>query len=93
MVVKQLAVQQQSLATLLAASSTRIARRGRGPLSALIYRGKATCEGSPEAIGKMLKAIYPDVSITYAGPDQATKISAATLCGVDIFAQGGGPDT
>jgi len=84
---------QQALAMMLSSSSTRQAHRSRGHLNAFVYRGRATGQGIPEVIGRMLKSIYPKIKVTYAGPDEATAICATTLCDVDIFAHGGSPGT
>lgn len=86
-VLKQLAL-QQVLAMLVVASPVQLA--GYSPSSAMIYRGKTACEDCPEAVGELLKGIYPNIIIIYAGPSEDTQINATTLSDVDVFAQGGG---
>lgn len=60
-------------------------------LHAMIYRGKQASEGCPESVGELLNSTYPNIQLTYAGPDEAVQINAETLGRVDIFAQPGGP--
>ena len=89
------AVQQlklrQTLAVTLAASVITTGQCTKTPKSALIYRGKTACDGCPESVGDLLQAVYPDIVVTYAGPDEDVQINATTLANVDVFAQGGGP--
>lgn len=58
---------------------------------AMIYRGKAACEGCPESVETLLKQAYPTIDVIFAGPDEATHINSETLAQVEIFVQPGGP--
>ena len=86
-------VARQALAATLVASVITTGHYTKIPKSAMIYRGKTACDGCPESIGELLKGVYPDIKVTYAGPDESTEINADTLRNVDVFAQGGGPGT
>jgi len=58
---------------------------------AMIYRGKAACEGCPKSVETLLKQVYPTIDVIFAGPDEATHINSETLAQVEIFVQPGGP--
>jgi len=60
---------------------------------ALVYRGPAGCPGCSEALYALIgqSALHFDVS--YVGPDEATKLTAANLRGVALYAQPGGGDS
>lgn len=60
-------------------------------LRAMIYRGKQASENCPESVAQLLKSAYPNIQITFAGPDEAVEINEETLARVDVFAQPGGP--
>ncbi|KAM0721453.1 hypothetical protein Q7P37_002377 [Cladosporium fusiforme] len=82
-------------ASCLAANAMPTSAPAKDKLQALVYRGKVnsqenSCEGCPESVRDLLKRTYTDIKVTFAGPDEATKINAQTLAGVDIFAQPGG---
>lgn len=57
----------------------------------MIYRGKQATENCPESVGQLLRSAYPNIEITYAGPDELVQINEETLAGVDVYAQPGGP--
>ncbi|KAI5455603.1 hypothetical protein BGZ63DRAFT_397996 [Mariannaea sp. PMI_226] len=76
------------LQTALLAAGTLAAPQTR----ALIYRGPAACDGCPEAIAHLLQTSNRKVKVTFAGPDEETKINADTLSNFDLYAQAGGPD-
>jgi hypothetical protein len=85
--VKQLAL-QQALAFAVTASPTN--KPIITPTTAMIYRGPSACEDCPETVGRLLKEIYPNIHVIYAGPHEGTQINATTLRNVQVFAQGGG---
>jgi hypothetical protein len=60
------------------------------PTSAMIHRGPSACEDCPETVGRMLKEIYPNIKVIFAGPHEDTQVNATTLGNVQVFAQGGG---
>ena len=62
-------------------------------IRAMIYRGKNACEECPESIAELFKCTFPEVQITYAGPDEDVQINADTLSQVDAFVQPGGDGT
>ncbi|KAL2028534.1 hypothetical protein VTO58DRAFT_109564 [Aureobasidium pullulans] len=61
-------------------------------LNAMIYRGTSGCEGCSESVQVLLESAYPDINVTFAGPDEDVQINAESLRQVDIFVQPGGPD-
>ncbi|KAG9945051.1 hypothetical protein KCU85_g7549, partial [Aureobasidium melanogenum] len=61
-------------------------------INAMIYRGTNGCEGCSESVQALLESAYPDINITFAGPDEEVKINADTLRDMDMFVQPGGPD-
>ncbi|KAK5999368.1 hypothetical protein QM012_005493 [Aureobasidium pullulans] len=61
-------------------------------LNAMIYRGANGCEGCSESIQALLQAAYPEINVTFAGPDEEVKINAETLRDMDMYLQPGGPD-
>ncbi|KAH0174710.1 hypothetical protein KCU67_g625, partial [Aureobasidium melanogenum] len=65
---------------------------GDSHLNAMIYRGTNGCEGCSESVQALLESAYPDINITFAGPDEEVKINAETLNDMDMFVQPGGPD-
>ena len=60
-------------------------------LHALVYRGPTASEVLPESLRDLLVASHPNINVTFAGPNEAVKINAASLSHVDILAQPGGP--
>jgi len=62
-------------------------------LNAMIYRGTSGCEGCSESVQVLLESAYPDINVTFAGPDEDVQINAESLRQVDIFVQPGGPGT
>lgn len=60
------------------------------PLKALVYRGPASCPGCPESVGELLESSPSKIEVTYAGPDEDTKLTAEALSNVDIYAHPGG---
>jgi hypothetical protein len=62
-------------------------------LNAMIYRGTSGCEGCSESVQVLLESAYPDINVTFAGPDEDVQINAEILRQVDIFVQPGGPGT
>jgi hypothetical protein len=79
----------QALALSLAVTSS--ATNDCDLMRALVYRGPTACEGCPESLRDLLKASYPNINVTFAGPHEAVQINAETLSHVDILAQPGGP--
>jgi hypothetical protein len=63
------------------------------PIRAMIYRGKNASPNCPESVARLFKRTFPNVIITYAGPDEKVPINAGTLSGADVFAVPGGPGT
>jgi glutamine amidotransferase-like uncharacterized protein len=70
------------------------ARESQGGVSprplALVYRGPASCAGCAEAVAVMLKSSSGNFDVRYVGPDEALKLSAATLKRAALYAQPGG---
>ncbi|EME39898.1 hypothetical protein DOTSEDRAFT_178749 [Dothistroma septosporum NZE10] len=62
------------------------------PLKALVYRGPAACDGCPESVADLLESSPSKIEVTYAGPDEDTKLTAEALSNVDIYAHPGGGD-
>ena len=57
---------------------------------ALVYRGKNSCDGCPEAVANLLKSSPSKFQVKFAGPDEKIKITEATLSQVDVWAYPGG---
>lgn len=56
--------------------------------TALVYRGPASSEGCPEAVGRLLEA--QSFRVVYCGPDEEVDVSAESLAGAQVYAQPGG---
>lgn len=79
---------QNILATMAVGSAVAAAS---GPeLKALVYRGPASCDGCPEAVGDLLTSSPTKIHVTYAGPDEDTGLTAEALSEADIYAHPGG---
>lgn len=63
---------------------------GRDPRLALVYRGKATLPGCPEAVGAALE--QAGMTVAYVGPREKRHLNAETLAEAAIYAQPGGGD-
>ncbi|WP_347347853.1 BPL-N domain-containing protein [Nigerium sp.] len=57
---------------------------------ALVYRGKASTEGCPEAVARLLRDAGFDVA--YVGEREDLPLTAETLAGASVYAQPGGGD-
>ncbi|MGY4652971.1 BPL-N domain-containing protein [Mycobacterium sp. URHB0021] len=67
------------------------ARRSPSRL-ALVYRGPASLPGCPEAVAELLSASALGLRVDFVGPDEARRLSAASLAGAIVYAQPGGAD-
>jgi glutamine amidotransferase-like uncharacterized protein len=66
--------------------------RGARPL-ALVYRGKAACDGCPEAVAGLLRGSRWGFEVRYVGRREALPLSPETLRGAALYAQPGGDGT
>ena len=57
---------------------------------ALVYRGRASCPGCSEAAAALIRLSPRHFIVSYAGPGEKIKITAASLRGVALYAQPGG---
>jgi hypothetical protein len=57
---------------------------------ALVYRGPASCQGCSEAAAALIRLSPLHFRVSYAGPGEKLKITAASLRGVALYAQPGG---
>lgn len=57
---------------------------------ALIYRGRASCAGCPEAVAAILAHAPTPFRVVYCGPDEDVPLSADSLAGATVYAQPGG---
>jgi hypothetical protein len=57
---------------------------------ALVYRGPASCPGCSEAAAALIRLSPLHFTVSYVGPGQKLKITAATLRGVALYVQPGG---
>lgn len=57
---------------------------------ALVYRGKASCSGCSEAVGRLLESAADPFRVVYCGPDEDVDLTAETLAGAALYAQPGG---
>jgi hypothetical protein len=57
---------------------------------ALVYRGPASCPGCSEAAAALIRLSPLHFTVSYAGPGEKLKITAASLRGVALYAQPGG---
>jgi hypothetical protein len=57
---------------------------------ALVYRGPASCPGCSEAVAALIRLSPLHFTVSYAGPGEKLKITAASLRGVALYAQPGG---
>jgi hypothetical protein len=57
---------------------------------ALVYRGPASCPGCSEAAAALIRLSPRHFTVSYAGPGEKIKITAASLRGVALYAQPGG---
>jgi hypothetical protein len=64
-------------------------RQARRPV-ALVYRGPASCPGCSEAVAALIRLSPLHFRVSYAGPGEKLKITAASLRGVALYAQPGG---
>jgi hypothetical protein len=85
--IKHLALQQ---VLALAVTASPMNKPVITPTNAMIYRGPSACEDCPETVGRLLRGMYPNIHVIYAGPHEDTQINATTLKNVQVFAQGGG---
>lgn len=60
------------------------------PLKALVYRGPASSYRCPESVADLLESSPFKIEVTFAGPDEETKLTAEALSNVDIYAHPGG---
>lgn len=68
--------------------------RDQTTLKALVWKqDEVVCSGCPESLAAMLEDTPGyNISVTYVGPDQDTRLSDDLLNSADIFAYPGGPD-
>lgn len=85
--VATLAVAQTSASDVVAGSQTAVS--GARPL-ALVYRGPASCPGCSEAVAHLLRTSKFHFRIEYVGPQERTKLVAASFVGATLYAQPGG---
>jgi hypothetical protein len=57
---------------------------------ALVYRGPASCPGCSEAAAALIRLSPLHFTVSYVGPGEKRKITAASLRGVALYAQPGG---
>lgn len=57
---------------------------------ALVYRGRAACDGCPEALAGLLRSSAWGFDVQYVGEDEALALSAETLSTAALYAQPGG---
>ena len=57
---------------------------------ALVYRGPASCPGCSEAAAALIRLSPLHFTVSYVGPGEKLKITAASLRGVTLYAQPGG---
>ncbi|MCP9946622.1 BPL-N domain-containing protein [Streptomyces somaliensis] len=62
------------------------------PLTALVYRGPAACDGCAEAAAALLKTARRPYTVKYAGPGEEVPLTAAGLADADLYVQPGGND-
>jgi glutamine amidotransferase-like uncharacterized protein len=69
----------------------RVRRRqaGSGPLG-LVYRGRASVPGCPEAVGALLERSAWDFEVRFVGPTEEWDLSADLLSRAALYAQPGG---
>lgn len=71
-----------------------VAAPKEGQLTAMVWRSPPiTCQGCPEAVGRLLSASSQKFNVIYVGPNEKVKVTPKTLSEVDLFAYGGGPGT
>jgi hypothetical protein len=58
--------------------------------AALVYRGPAGCPGCSEAVAALIRLSPLHFKVSYAGPGEKLKLTAASLRGVALYAQPGG---
>jgi hypothetical protein len=66
---------------------------GSGPPGrpvALVYRGPASCPGCSEAAAALIRLSPLHFTVSYVGPGEKLKITAASLRGAALYAQPGG---
>jgi hypothetical protein len=81
----------RSFIPLLAAATALLTGAGAAELQAMVYRGPATCAKCPSSVANLLESSPHKFKVTYAGPNEAVKVTAASLRDMDVFAYGGGP--
>jgi hypothetical protein len=59
---------------------------GSGPL-ALVYRGRASVPGCPEAVAALLKRSAWDFNVRFVGPEEEWELNADVLCQAVLYAQ------
>src|SRR5215831_18784305 len=60
---------------------------------AVVYRGPASCPGCSEAVAALIRRSPVNFKVSYIGPHEKLKLIAASLRGVDLYAQPGGNGT
>jgi hypothetical protein len=90
-----------ALAAICACSATSAGRPGitspgsarpgsAGRPVALVYRGPASCPGCSEAVAALIRLSPLHFKVSYAGPGEKLKITAASLREAALYAQPGG---
>jgi biotin protein ligase-like protein len=72
------------------ASPGRTGSRLAGRPAALVYRGPASCPGCSEAAAALIRLSPLHFTVSYVGPGEKLKITAASLRGAALYAQPGG---
>ena len=58
---------------------------------ALVYRGKASTPGCPEAAAALLVRADRELVVRFVGPRESTPVTSAVLAGAHLYVQPGGP--
>ncbi|MFC4604602.1 BPL-N domain-containing protein [Rhodococcus kronopolitis] len=57
---------------------------------ALVYRGKAACQGCAESVAQLLETAPTPFRAVYCGPGEDVELTAEALAGAAVYAQPGG---
>lgn len=82
----------------LAGAVTACARQDRDEqglseqVTALVYRGPASCAGCSETLANRLSESPLDMDVAFIGPNEELPLEAGALAGADLYAQPGGGD-
>lgn len=56
-------------------------------LTALVYRGPASCAGCAETLAERLSSSPPDMNVAFIGPNEELPLEASSLSGADLYAR------